>query len=168
MATIVGQELPLHTRQNWQIPNETAKEKPAVVLNAAVEMQKKLHPHAVLRSITARYNCVGLVVASRRTHVPPTILKRGFAHDDYRRLAGEHEVERGDVERGDLAVYVDGGEVAHVGIVIEKTAVIEKGEFAIKVMSKWGHDGEYIHDLRDVPKVYGETIEFWTDRTLQP
>ena len=81
--------------------------------------------------------------------------------DGYRRLAGEVEVEFGD-----LVVYEDDdGEVTHVGIVIGKNVLTPgSSRDVLRVLSKWGGDGEYLHDLSDVPQVYGRAAAFWTDR----
>jgi hypothetical protein len=34
----------------------------------------------------------------------------------------------------------------------------------LQVLSKWGADGEYLHDLTDVPYLLGRPAEYWTDR----
>ena len=35
---------------------------------------------------------------------------------------------------------------------------------AMKILSQWGEDGEYLHAPGDVPPIFGQPREFWTDR----
>lgn len=159
MPTSSEQGLAVHTRNNWPIPNETAPEKNAVSQQASIELWRELLPDAKLRSISATYNCMGMVFASRRSHIHPKYLRKILKDDGYR------PVQRtADVEVGDVVVYLEAGDVSHVGIVVTKKPNIEEGRIDFDVMSKWGHDGEYIHDLHDVPSVFGKELEFYTDR----
>lgn len=153
--------LALETRARRPIPNEVRKERPRVALDAAVAHWRTLRPNALLRSISNTYNCVGLVVACRRVWAWPEDLVRVLIEDGYRRLAGEVEVEFGDI-----VVYEDDdGEVTHVGIVIGKNVLTPgSSRDVLRVLSKWGGDGEYLHDLSHVPQVYGRVAAFWTDR----
>jgi hypothetical protein len=67
---------------------------------------------------------------------------------------------------GDVVVYhAPDGEVCHAGIVIGKN-VLAPGQQAdpLKVLSKWGADGEYLHDLSALPALLGKPAEFWADR----
>jgi hypothetical protein len=75
------------TRARWQIPNNVAKEANDVHRRASVDLWKEQKPDAVLRSITATYNCVGMVVASRRTHVHPDHLRRVLRDDQFTQVA---------------------------------------------------------------------------------
>jgi hypothetical protein len=79
MLDLGEQQLPLHTRQNWPIPNTTAPEKPAVSRRASVEIWRELCPNAVLRSITGRYNCMGMVFAMTLEEIYGTIESPRFA-----------------------------------------------------------------------------------------
>lgn len=104
---------------------------------------------------------MGLVFASRRTWIDPEYLYQILADDEYRQLAGVVEAQPGDV-----VVYRDtDGLPSHVGIVWERNLIIP-GQQAdpLKVLSQWGADGEYLHDLSDVPDLLGVPVEFWTDR----
>lgn len=157
------QEAPLllETRARWQIPNETRPERPAVALAESIRILGEAFPDARLRSITAVYNCVGLVVASRRTWADPEHLIRVLREDGYRRLGGAAEAEPGDV----VAYHDPDGEVCHVGIVVQKNLALPGTPTdSLKVLSKWGADGEYVHDLSRVPYLLGIPAEFWTDR----
>lgn len=153
----------LQTRAKWSIPNELQLERPTVARKAAVDLILELFPEARLRSITATYNCVGLVVASRRTWVDPKHLVKILTDDGYRQLSRPEEAEAGDV-----VVYHDpDGEPYHVGIVVAKNlAVAGESRDFLTVLSKWGADGEYLHDLTKLPLLLGRPAQYWTDRRL--
>ncbi len=153
----------LQTRAKWSIPNETRMERPAVALKAAVDLMEELFPEARLRSITSTYNCVGLVVASRRTWVDPEHLLKILRDDGHRQMQRPEEVEAGDV-----VIYHDpDGEPCHVAIVVTKNlAVAGENRDLLLVLSKWGADGEYVHDLRKLPSLLGQPAQYWTDRRL--
>ncbi len=153
--------LALETRTRRPIPNEMRKERARASLRAAVDIMKQNHPNALLRSITATYNCIGLVIASRRTWVDPEHLPSILVQDGYRLLRGPEEAEVGDV-----VVYRDkSGEISHVGLVSrKKISDPQNGMDYLQVLSKWGADGEYFHDLTDLPYLLGRPCEYWTDR----
>ncbi len=108
---------------------------------------------------------MGMVFASRRTcaaieDLGPVLLLI-FREDGYRQLACEN-----DAEVGDVVVYKNGeGLVTHVGLVVKIEPVIETGGRDLTVMSKWGEHGEYFHAPPDVPPIYGNPAEYWTERT---
>jgi hypothetical protein len=76
----------------------------------------ELHrPAARLRSITATYNCPGMVFASRRTCIDPMHLSRRLLDDGYRLLKPCEAARPGDV-----VVYKNKiKEPVHVGVAIE-------------------------------------------------
>jgi hypothetical protein len=136
-------------------------ERPKAALDASIALFRGLFPDIVLRSITATYNCIGLVLASRRAWVDPADLIRVLLEDGYRRLADAAEAEPGDV-----VVYHDPhGAVCHAGMVVRKNLIIpgQPGD-ELTVLSKWGADGEYIHGLSRLPVYLGTPAQFWTDR----
>ena len=151
----------LQTRAKWSIPNELRMERPVIALRAAVDLIRELFPEARLRSITGTYNCVGLVVASRRTWVDPEHLVKVLEDDGYRQLQRPE-----DAEAGDVVVYHDpDGEPCHVGIVVAKNlAVAGESRDLLTVLSKWGADGEYMHGLTKLPLLLGQPAQYWTDR----
>jgi hypothetical protein len=136
-------------------------ERPIAALKAAVDLIRELFPEARLRSITGTYNCVGLVAASRRTWVDPEHIVKILTDDGYRQLPRPE-----DAEAGDVVVYHDpAGEPCHVGIVVTKNlAVAGESRDLLTVLSKWGADGEYLHDLTKLPSVLGRPAQYWTDR----
>ncbi len=155
------ESLLLETRDRWKIPNDFCCERNPAALRAARQLWEGLFPDIRFRSISGTYNCVGLVVASRRVIVLPEHLERILTGDGYRRLRGPEEAEHGDV-----VVYQDeeGAEPTHVGIVVRKNLISHADEDTLTILSKWGRDGEYEHKSRCVPEVYGRPTQYWTDR----
>lgn len=151
--------LELATRNGWSIPNEQALEHPPERLKYVAQLWQQQRPNAKLRSMTAAYNCMGMVFGCRRTSIDPEHLERILKDDDFEKLDSVSNAERGDV-----AVYRKGGEVQHVGIVIQVVPDVEKATNKLLILSQWGSDGEWIHPHDCVPEAYGQISEVWTDR----
>ncbi len=157
-----NEPLKIQTRRRWEIPNEYRMEQHPRQLTSAREHWERLRPNVQFRSISAIYNCVGMVVTHRRAWAFPEDLRKILDDDGFRRLNGFAEAFIGD-----LVIYqADGPEITHVGIVQQKNVVHDSRNPGdpLKVLSKWGAYGEYIHDMSDVPEVFGRPTEFWTDR----
>ena len=154
-------ELLLETRGKGKVQNQMRPELHPVVAKASIDERKKDRPDAKLRSFTGVYNCVGMVVASRRTWVDTDDLLRILKEDGYRQLNSEVETRCGD-----LVVYRDRqGEVSHVAIVVRKNLYDPQNpKDTLVVLSKWGAEGEYEHDASYVPVLCGKPAEYWTDR----
>jgi hypothetical protein len=126
-----------------------------------------LFPGIVTRSLSATYNCFGLVFSCRRAFVFEESVELILNEDDYTKISRE------DVFRGDLVVYRSepGMTANHVGIVFEVRPLLH-GSFhrrtgtGITVLSQWGQNGEYLHLEHQVPADYGPHIEYYTDRRL--
>ena len=102
---------------------------------------------------------MGLVFASRRTCIEIEHLLWILREDEYRQLASRDELRVGDV-----VVYSTPKAFTHVGLVYEVPLVISTIRREIVVLSKWGRDGEYFHEIDYVPETYGKPVQFWTDR----
>ncbi len=152
--------IPLAARSGWQIPNERRAEITPEQRRAAVEMHKD-RSTARLRSMTAVYNCMGMVFATRRTWIDTQYLERILVEDGYSRLSGV-----GEAITGDVVVYRRKSEVSHVGLIIAVEPRIADGSREILVLSKWGAVGEYIHPVNDVPVLLGDPVEYWSERRL--
>lgn len=150
--------LPLSTRRRNHIPNVPRLESRPSVLSSSVVDYKRLYPNAVLRSITAVYNCVGLPFASRRTCIEPDFTSMILIEDGYVELSNQAQAKIGDI-----VVYKHGDEVSHVGIVLEIRDAVSLAR-QLFVLSKWGPFGEYIHPIDEVPPLFGRPAEYWTDR----
>ena len=152
--------LALQARSGFHIPNERRRERPPIALLAAIELVREFHPDATLRSCSATYNCIGMVVASRRTTVEPSVLLRVLREDGHREIPIE------ETATGDVIVYRYQDEVTHAGVILSKNVVASLDADPMRVLSQWGADGEYEHDSLDVPDVYGRPAEYWTDRRI--
>jgi len=158
-----SRQIPLGTRKGTQIANETRQERSPLALQASTELWKEHRPEARLRSLTAVYNCIGLVFASRRTWVDTSEVEWILQEDEYRELRND-----ADAQSGDIVVYrsLHDGSVTHAGIIVRLEPDVEKAVRHIYVLSKWGADGEYLHRVEDVPELLGSPAEFWTDRRI--
>lgn len=123
---------------------------------------RKIHDNArrTFRSSRSTYNCVGMVFANRRTSIDPSQIPLILADDEY------YEVEdQAKVAVGDIVIYIRDGstEIQHIGVVVLNQLKIGGGR-DLKVLSQFGRDGEYIHDLLDVPELYGSVVRFYSER----
>ena len=153
--------LVLETRSRTRIRNELRRERPPIARQTAIDLIRGSHPNVTIRSSSAVYNCIGMVVASRRTTVEPRDLLGVLRDDGYKKI-GVAEASAGDV-----VVYLDGrGEVTHAGFILCRNVLTSDKTDPFKVLSQWGADGECEHDSLDVPDVYCRPAEFWTDRRM--
>lgn len=154
--------IPLATRLGNWIPNERRREHPPERLKQALADWKAAHPFIQLRSLTATYNCAGMVFANRRTviaiqNVPPILEDDGF-----------REISFTEAALGDIIVYfIAGGlEHAHVGLVARQDNLPVRQESDLTILSQWGADGEYLHRPADVPNSYGSVRRYFSDRVV--
>ena len=108
--------------------------------------------HARRRTgVCALYNCHGLTFASRRTRITHA--------RDVRRILDDDNYSVVDVQNvlpGDVVLYLSElGDVNHSGVVVECVFGHEP-----KVFSKWGNGGEFVHDVRHCPDLYGPIIQY--------
>ena len=153
--------LALETRAGNRIPNRPRLEQVAARRKAAVELILRSHISAKVRSATGVYNCFGMVFANRRTWVDNddgTTVGVILRDDEYRRIAAQ------DVELGDVVIYRNDDEVTHVGIVSDVNPL----SGGMTVLSQWGADGEYFHEIGDVHPSLGRPQEYWTERRPVP
>jgi len=152
--------IPLATKLGNHIPNERRLEQIPSILREGIVFCEKNYSDIKLRSITATYDCLGMVFAARRTWIEDKYLDWILKEDNYRCLSNITELERGD-----LVVYRNKGRASHVGIVVNIIRPLTKeAKWEVEVLSKWGAGGEYIHKMERVVPYLGEPSEFWTDR----
>lgn len=159
--------IPLSTKLGTWIENDgPGLERPRQAMKEAERFAKKGRISVETRSLSATYNCVGMVLASRRAVVSPDLVAWILFEDGYRLLDPTETHSRGDV-----VLYFDESDPVpvHMGVVAERKRPITAGGMGIGsietwVLSQWGRDGEYLHKLKDVPTAYGTRIEYWTDR----
>jgi hypothetical protein len=154
--------LALETKARHPIHNRERVERLLPAMEAAAAIHQADHPTARMRSLSATYNCIGMVVASRRAWVDTSDLLRVLQEDGLRLLA------EGDLPaNGDVVVYRRDGAVTHAGLIIACNVLIAGNRVdPFRVLSQWGADGEYEHDSGDVPQALGSPVEYWTDRRV--
>ena len=101
--------------------------------------------------VSAVYNCHGMTFASRRTRIVSVIdVRRILSDDNYQVVTGN------DILPGDIVLYLSvSGDINHSGVVVEYP--LGKTPW---VFSKWGNGGEFIHEVRDCPALYGPEIQY--------
>lgn len=151
-------ELALHTRAGRQIPNRSGRDDQPALTAEITRILRDRHGLPAPRSVTASYNCVGLVFACRRTHIHTDQIRSILAEDGYR------QISINETQIGDIVIYKDGAEDSHVGIIQRKNLVTDEDQSGIVVLSKWGQFGEFSHRLNQVPVDYGQDVQYWTDR----
>ena len=157
---LVGPEIPLATIKGRPIPNEQAQQLPDARMQAAKSVHLANHPKATPRSLRSVYNCMGMVFASRRTWIDPDHLGMILEDDEYQRVIAESELQIGDV----VVYRGNDNEVSHVGVIVSVEIEIATASRRLWVLSQWGKDGEYLHEVDDVSPYLGTPVEFWTDR----
>ena len=126
-------------------------------------------PNAALRrSPSKKYNCHGLVFASRRAFIQAlTFMDTTFALAAVLEDDGYTRIEEHEVEVGDVAIYRDHQTriIHHSGIVVQvDTPLGQPTGGVLLIMSKWGQAGEYLHSPFHIPEDYPHHIEYLTDR----
>lgn len=158
METIIGEggssdkaSIALSTSKNRRIPNQRMPERSPQSMYAAKQLHAK--GSRQLRSLRSTYNCVGMVFANRRTFIEPEQIPIILQDDEYTEV-----VKEDDLMPGDVVLYEDPqtGDIQHVGLVLASEVMFQTKK--IRVLSQFGRDGEYIHDLHDVPNFYGKTV----------
>lgn len=155
----------LATKGGNYIRNARRPELPPERMKEARALWVKEFPSIQSRSLSATYNCYGLVFAHRRTH----ILGDGKDVEFILREDGYVPVKsRADVGLGDVVVYRQHSrkEITHAGYIAAVDRRVDVGEIDFLVMSQWGSDGEYLHKEQDVPTMYGQVREYYTERKL--
>ena len=149
-----NRELNLQAYDGTMIPNHIDPDPTQNAVQFSIQaMRKRLIFDEPLGPPTGRYNCHGLVFASRRTNIRP-----GSGQIEAILKADQFElVESPQV--GDVILYrYPNGSIEHSGIV---TRIESVGRESVAfVWSKWGALGEY--HTRQTTQPYDELIpEYW-------
>src|SRR5882724_1860093 len=134
-----GRSITVQTYDGTSIPNSIDLDPTPEALEAARFSQRRsslvLTGLSVQGPATGRYNCHGLVFASRRTNIPPCGFTDAVSIDDILRRDIYQKVRVPQL--GDIAIYRnDAGEVDHSGIVCRTENIGSTGK--VFVWSKWG------------------------------
>jgi hypothetical protein len=153
----------LFTKKRNFIENEQKKEFHPT-LRAAVRAQiAEIYVNARIRSVSATYNCIGMIFGARRTWIDPDQLSLIFRDDGYFVVR-----RRCDVMPGDLVVYRKDpvGDIEHIAMVIRVHVIVQKrGEREIECLSQWGEGTECIHKEEQVPTLFGPHRQYYTERS---
>lgn len=151
------------TRKRRWIHNEVAPELPPVQMREAIRIARQAGPDVRLRSAASRYNCMGMLFASRRTSIDTDLWPLIQVDDEYRQLTPSEVPQPGDV-----IVYRRDGNLSHLGLVLEVKTNLSDASVSATVLSQWGYSGEYVHPEGQVPTLHGVPREYWTDRRPLP
>ena len=164
----VDHRKPVYARSGWEIPqleysdftyhvqSQTAtavqRRTDSVISslkNGKIRKVRSLSPHM--------YNCVGMIFSSRRAWIEVNHIYDVLRNDGYLRVLF------GQIDVGDVVIYLKNGSPEHVGVI---TSIVRKQGAVqdIGVLSKWGKDGEIEHSLYVVPERFGDPIEYWSEK----
>lgn len=157
-----GPGIEIDTRKGNRIPNEQGLEWDPIRLQGFQRKWTKEYPLIKPRSLTATYNCMGHVFASRRTLIDIKYLQWILEEDGFRQVGKPPEAGVGDI-----VVYQGPIEkaISHVGIIVDLYEFLQES-LDVWVLSKWGRGGEYVHILDQVPFFLGQPVQFWTERII--
>lgn len=148
--------LMLETRTRRPIPNEYRNQDVLPARLAEIErLLINAHPGAQLLFSTGLYNCGGLIFGSRRVWIEPDQFRKILADDGYRPVTAPPKP-------GDVVLYGTPEKgVDHVGVVHHMFIAYppQRPKPEVWVRSKWGEGGEYVHEIHDVPKQFGEPLQ---------
>jgi hypothetical protein len=169
MTVIIGQggpfdpvALQLQTRQRRHIDNEVRLDRAPESMRAAVEIITGNYPDAELLSATALYNCFGLAFASRRCWIMDgNEVQKVLDDDGFHPLPWDPQFW----QPGDVVLYrTENDPISHVAVIVEKRANLETPEFSVRVVSAWGHNGEYLHPISTKSPLLGEPYKVMSQR----
>jgi len=149
---------------NW-IRNARRQERPPVALRAAEKKWRTRFPGLSTRSLSATYNCYGMVFANRRTMILFEEDVQVILDDDgYRKLP-----DRSAAIVGDVIVYRKAPKrvIEHAGLIIDIRKIHKDSGTEIIVLSQWGGEGEYLHREDHVPEeIFGQHREYYSERII--
>jgi hypothetical protein len=143
-------------RDGWRIPAGVSPDPSANAVALARDVNRVVLASATpLAPPTGRYNCHGLVFASRRAHIPP--VETDVDIDEVLARDGYQRVRNGDPQVGDVVAYRLEDEIEHTGFVsrVERVSTAP----VVFVWSAWGGLGEFEHRVQASP--YRGAPEYW-------
>jgi hypothetical protein len=154
------ESLGIFTKKRYRIRDSQPPEMEPAYLLSMARFHETRYDSIRRRSLTATYNCYGMVFASRRTSlVEPKEIYRILQDDGYERIHDRLQVRLGDVV---LYRMTPQGDISHVGLVSR----IDFSPRNFELLSKWGDCGEYFHNENIVPPEFGRPSEYWSERKL--
>lgn len=149
------QSFPVHLRDGSQVPATIdCDPSPEAVALARESFRLEVAKAKQLAAPTGRYNCHGLVLASRRANIPPVGVEVDL--DDVLERDGFYRLDDGQAPQvGDIVAYRANGEIEHTGLVTR----VYQDVGSVFIWSAWGGLCEFEHLVHGTP--YGSAIEFW-------
>lgn len=163
---------PIYARSGWEIPQPSLTEINIESRNQSladvrrrtdldmIERGKNNKSELKIRSLSPyMYNCVGMIFSHRRAWIDIDHIYDILREDGYNKIS-IHQVSVGDV-----VVYRYFGEPSHVALITD----VHRGLgniITIKVISKWGKDGEMEHLAENVLVNCGEPTEYYSEKIL--
>jgi len=149
----------VQTYDGWDVPNSIDADPTA----GFVQLAKQSNPYAgylkPLGPPTGRYNCHGLVFASRRTHIPPPEAPNAVRVDEILRR-DQYEPVQGAPHVGDVVVYrYQNGDIEHTALISRIEPI--GGGGVVFVWGKWGALEEYEHPEGACTYADECHIEYW-------
>ena len=151
----------VQTRKGRDIDNQQFKEITPFELNQLHKLDKYRKDCTFRSGVSPIYNCHGMTFASRRTGIFELDSLKLIISDD-----GYEEVAQANTLPGDVAIYQEGGDIQHSGIVVE----IRNRNISFPVpwiCSKWGKGPEVIHAFFNCP-YKPEGIKFYRIKSWNP
>ena len=131
-----------------------------------IEGLRPQHPHSIVAltdvSSDLRYNCsmYAFGIEQNQEYVDLVMALPAHIHADTKFI--EFLIDRGYLAETDkpspglVAVYLDNGQVRHIGRLVSEA----------RVVSKWGLGHLYEHEVLEAPSSYGDKVRFFTPPLL--
>ena len=161
---------PIYARSGWEIPqpnpNDIDAERQSQTLvrirttSLIDDMTRSSKRNLKIRSLSSyMYNCVGMIFANRRAWIDIGQIYDILREDGY------NEISLEQLDLGDVVLYTFYNKPSHIGLVTVVHPMI--GQIpTIRVLSKWGRDGEIEHHYEDVPFNCGSPHSYWSEKIL--
>lgn len=163
---------PIYARSGWEIPqpnpNAIDAERKSQTLDLVHirttdlidKLARKHKRNLKIRSLSPyMYNCVGMIFANRRVWIDIGQIYDILREDGYTRIPTEQ------LDLGDVVLYTFDNHPSHIGLVTIVHPML--GQIPnIRVLSKWGKDGEIEHHYEDVPSHCGKPDSYWSEKVL--
>jgi len=163
---------PIYARSGWEIPQPNPNDIEAAQKSQTLDLVR-IRTKSLIRDMTRNrsrnleirslspymYNCVGMIFANRRAWIDIGQIYDILREDGY----NEIPLEQSDL--GDVVLYTFDNHPSHIGLVTIVHSRI--GQILnIRVLSKWGKDGEIEHHYEDVPSHCGKPDSYWSEKVL--
>lgn len=163
---------PIYARSGWEIPQPNPNDIEAAQKSQTLDLVR-IRTKSLIRDMTRNrsrnleirsfspymYNCAGMIFANRRAWIDIGQIYDILREDGY------NEIPLEQLNLGDVVLYTFDNHPSHIGLVTIVHSRI--GQILnIRVLSKWGKDGEIEHHYEDVPSHCGKPDSYWSEKVL--